>query len=421
MFILMNPKILLALASFSICFSLYAGIPQQHQLFPASRVNQYCPLPELIPIHIVKEVLNKESGALHKAVINKVLTILNCANLYNLQRNNILTVIDYSMPANEKRLWIFDLEQQKLLFHTYVSHGIKSGALSSTLFSNKYDSKSSSIGLYKTEKTYFGRDGLSLRLEGLDNGFNNNAFNRSIVMHGGWYVDEQFISKYGRAGRSWGCPAVPLNLAVPIINTIKNNSLLIVYYPSDDWFVKSKFLKCGKPTLLAQKNTTNPLNTNSHVSNSTEVISATSVQNRTTLIAPLDATKRDDVLLTEIHKNSTREENTAIVVMPANSYEQTFQVKAPLDRMLRRQINNNEYIALSTVELQKVNALNEIYFARPVITMVRGNYVTQMQLINLGKIKDIRFNGSNGFTFSFEAKNSINVKSTDRFIRWLGL
>ncbi len=391
----MNNKLLLVLANTLTCFSLHATVI----------THPYCPKPQPITMHDIHELLHKEAGTLHKAVINKVLTILNCVNQYNVEHNNILTVIDYSLAANEKRLWIFDLEQRKLLFHTYVSHGIKSGALLSTVFSNKYDSKTSSIGLYKTQKTYYGRDGLSLRLDGLDSGFNSNASNRSIVIHGGWYVDEKFIKKYGRAGRSWGCPALPLNLAEPIINTIKNNSLLIVYYPSDDWFLKSKFLKCGK--LAPQHNIT-----------SLEAA-----------IQPVmdDSKNRDDVLLTTIHSNSSKEENTAVVVMSADSYKRIFQTKAPLDRMLRRQIDTKEYIALSTTELQNVNALNEIYFARPVITMIRGNYVTQMHIINLGKIYDIRLNGGSGYTVYLEEnpsshlKTSISLKSTDRFIRWLGL
>ena len=108
-------------------------------------------------------------------------------------------------------------KEKKLLFHTYVSHGITSGTLLTNYFSNKYNSKASSIGVYKTEKAYYGREGLSLRLDGLDRSFNDNASNRSVVMHGGWYVDEHFIKKYGRPGRSWGCPALPLNFINPLL------------------------------------------------------------------------------------------------------------------------------------------------------------------------------------------------------------
>lgn len=142
-------------------------------------------------------MLHNEAPHLNQQVINKVLMTLKCANDYNVDHNHILTIIDYSMPSNEKRLWVFDLKDRKLLFHTYVSHGIKSGALVSNYFSNQYNSKASSIGVYQTLQSYYGRDGLSLRLDGLDRSFNDNASNRSVVMHSGWYVEESFIKNTG--------------------------------------------------------------------------------------------------------------------------------------------------------------------------------------------------------------------------------
>src|SRR3990167_3161690 len=137
----------------------------------------------------------KEQKSLNSALVDKVLTTLVCSKMHHVDHNNILTIIDYSLPSSEKRLWIFDLKAKKLLFYTYVSHGITSGSLRSEYFSNKYNSRASSIGVFKTEQAYYGREGLSLKLEGLDRGFNDNAFNRYIVMHGGWYVNEPFIKK----------------------------------------------------------------------------------------------------------------------------------------------------------------------------------------------------------------------------------
>ena len=385
--------------------ALVAAFPSLHaaedlqQLLSQVGVYPYCPAPQAISLHAIKEMLYQKATFLNAAVINKVLTILKCTNRYNIEHNNILTVIDYSLPANEKRLWIFNLAEKKLLFHTYVSHGIKSGALLSTLFSNKYDSKSSSLGVYKTEQTYRGRDGLSLRLAGLDNGFNSNASNRYIVMHGSWYVDENFIKKYGRSGRSWGCPAVPLDLTEPIINTIKDESLLIVYYPNDDWLTKSKFLRCGK------------------LSPQQDMVSQGAVSK------PVidDSVKRDAILFADIHKNGTGEENTAVAVLSADNYARIFQLKAPLDRMLRRQIDKIEYIALSPAEFAKIKECNQVYFARPVIKMIKGYYETQMDILNFGKITQISLNGDSGYTVHFDTKNSLVLRSTDRFIRWLGL
>lgn len=280
----------------------------------------------------VQDMLQREADTLSPAVIDKVITALKCATEHNVDRNNILTVIDYSLPSNQKRLWVFDLQAKKLLFHTYVSHGIKSGTLFTRYFSNKNDSKASSLGVYKTEKSYYGREGLSLKLAGLDKNFNDNAASRYIVMHGGWYMDENFIKRYGRAGRSWGCPAVPLTLYQPIINTIKENSLLVIYYPSDDWFVRSKFLTCGKMDAAVNR-----------------VQSATQLQQ-----PPQDVDLREDILFADMNKNNQREEEDPIVVMSADSYERVFHAQAPLGRMLRRQINNSEYIALSKAEFNRL-------------------------------------------------------------------
>lgn len=369
------------------------------------------------PLIEIKNMLHKEANTLSEAVIDKVIKTLACAREYNVEHNNILTIIDYSLPSSEKRLWVFSINDMKLLFHTYVSHGIKSGELLSMYFSNKYNSKASSIGVYKTEKAYRGREGLSLRLDGLERSFNDNASNRAVVMHGGWYVEENFIKKYGRAGRSWGCPAVPLNLRDDIINTIKDNSLFVVYYPSDSWFVKSKFLTCNIPYSAKQWVKTEP---------------------DSTMIA-LDNEGREEVLFAQTGRSINREDSEPIVAMTADNYANIFHTQAPLKRMLRRQINKEEYIALSNTEFNSLvtnntmakseseNSLRLVYFVIPVVKMQRGYYVTEMHLVNLGKIKEVKFNTSNqtpqhkSYTVYFEEKPAVNLRATNRFIRWLGL
>lgn len=353
----------------------------------------------------IEEMLRKKAPTLNTMVINKVLATLTCAKEYNVAHNNILTIIDYSLPSSEKRLWVFDLNSEELLFYTYVSHGIKSGTLLSNYFSNKYDSKASSIGVYTTDQAYYGREGLSLRLDGLDRGFNDNASNRSIVMHGGWYMDENFIKKYGRAGRSWGCPALPLHLTTPIINTIKDNSLFVIYYPSDDWFLKSKFLNCHHFSPLQS-----------------------SYKLEAEEKPPTE--QREAVLFAGLSKH-----NEAIVVMAADHYERIFHTKAPLERMLRRQIENMEYIALSNTEFKNLVSSNDkdslsfIYFVVPEVKMQRGYYVTEMKIVPLGRIKEVRphIDSTNiaepikNYTVDFEEKSSVNLRTTDQFIRWLGL
>lgn len=160
-----------------------------------------------------------------------------------IQNKEYLTIIDYSMPSSEKRLWVLDLQNQKVLYYTYVAHGKNSGENYSTKFSDDPKSQESSIGVYITKNTYFGHNGNSLVLAGLDKGFNDRAEARGIVMHPAPYVDENILENYGRIGRSWGCPALNPQIAQPIINTIKNGSVMLVYYPDRNWLQKSRYLQ----------------------------------------------------------------------------------------------------------------------------------------------------------------------------------
>ncbi|MGI4734471.1 MAG: murein L,D-transpeptidase catalytic domain family protein [Janthinobacterium lividum] len=139
-----------------------------------------------------------------------------------------LTVVDFDLPSTEKRLWVLDLNSNKILFHTLVAHGHNSGENGANQFSNTDQSNMSSLGFYVTGQEYEGKHGHSLRLQGLDEGFNTNAFARSIVMHGADYVSESFIKQTGRLGRSLGCPALPLDQYSQIIDQVKGGSCLFL-------------------------------------------------------------------------------------------------------------------------------------------------------------------------------------------------
>lgn len=154
----------------------------------------------------------------------------------------ILSIVDFSQPSTQKRLYVIDLLARKLLFHTYVSHGRNSGDLQANQFSNVNSSLQSSLGFYQTLSTYYGKHGLSLRIRGLEKDFNDNALARSIVFHGADYVCEDFIRKTGRLGRSEGCPAVSNDMSTPIIQAIKGGSCLFLYYPDMAYLTKSSFL-----------------------------------------------------------------------------------------------------------------------------------------------------------------------------------
>lgn len=154
----------------------------------------------------------------------------------------VISIVDLSQPSTKKRLYVVDLLNKKLLFNTYVSHGRNSGDLLANRFSNTNSSFQTSLGFYQTLKTYMGKHGLSLQLKGMEKGFNDNAYNRNIVLHGADYVCEEFIRKTGRLGRSQGCPAVPYSVSKGIIQAVKDGTCLFVYSPNDDYLKKSTFL-----------------------------------------------------------------------------------------------------------------------------------------------------------------------------------
>jgi len=159
-----------------------------------------------------------------------------------IQKNNILTIIDFSLPSSKKRLFVIDLVNGQLLFNTFVSHGKNSGTVLATRFSNAFNSLKSSLGFYTTADTYNGKHGYSLRLEGLEAGINDNAYNRGIVIHSAKYVTEKVVNERGFIGRSQGCPAIPEALKKPIIETIRNGSCLFVYSPDKFYASHSKLL-----------------------------------------------------------------------------------------------------------------------------------------------------------------------------------
>jgi hypothetical protein len=153
-----------------------------------------------------------------------------------------LTVIDFSRPSTEKRLWVYDLRSRELLFHEHVAHGRGSGENLPTQFSNVPESYRSSLGLFRTGEAYIGKHGLSLRLDGLEPGINDRARERAIVIHGADYVNAATARAQGRLGRSLGCPAVRPEIVKSLINAVKDGGLLFAYYPSQAWLEASTYL-----------------------------------------------------------------------------------------------------------------------------------------------------------------------------------
>ena len=150
-----------------------------------------------------------------------------------LNNESILSIVDFSLPSSQKRLFVLDMENGALLYQTFVAHGRNSGKEYARQFSNKPESFKSSLGFYVTKNTYFGQHGFSLRLEGEEKGINDNAMKRAIVIHSADYVDKKLISTQGYIGRSLGCPALPKDVYKPIITKIKDGSCLFVYSPGN--------------------------------------------------------------------------------------------------------------------------------------------------------------------------------------------
>ena len=155
--------------------------------------------------------------------------------------HNIITIVDYTKPSTEKRFFVIDISKRKLLFEEFVAHGKKTGENRALYFSDKPGSLQSSPGFFITGGTYYGKHGYSLKLKGMEKGINNNAEKRAVVMHGAWYVSDEFLKKYGRLGRSWGCPALDRKVVGKVIDKIKSGTTLFVY-AGEKWVRKSELL-----------------------------------------------------------------------------------------------------------------------------------------------------------------------------------
>ncbi len=160
----------------------------------------------------------------------------------DLDKRQILTIVDYTKPSTARRLWVLDLNTHTVLFNDYVAHGQNSGGNYANAFSDSPGSLASSLGVFLTESTYSGKHGYSLRIKGLEKGFNDRAESRDIVFHRADYATAKFAQAHGRLGRSWGCFAVSPAIADSLIHTIKNGTLVFAYYPDPSWLAKSQFL-----------------------------------------------------------------------------------------------------------------------------------------------------------------------------------
>lgn len=233
---------------------LSASVPASGFISMASRLpainthitiidNNTEPLSLLLSKKDLYDKLGLENLGLSRKVFEMALKGMDKLNRKDRIKNPILSIADFSKPSTEKRLFVIDLIQGELVFHTWVAHGRNSGTSRAQYFSNKPRSRKSSLGFYITRNPYMGSNGYSLKLEGVEPGVNHNAGARGIVIHGADYVSEHFIGMQGYLGRSQGCPAVTPELNEPLINTIKQGSCLFIYYPSPNYLSHSALLR----------------------------------------------------------------------------------------------------------------------------------------------------------------------------------
>jgi len=216
---------------------LSAETPTESPIASATPVQEY-----------IRSVYNSfdfsKAGNLKFEVFEKAMTgylNLRAAGKLNARRP-ILTVCDFTRSSADYRMWVLDLQSKKILFHHYVAHGQGTGDEFARAFSNINESHQSSLGFYVTGDTYQGEHGVSLRLNGMDAGWNSAAYQRAIVVHGAAYVCSDFVKAQGRIGRSWGCPAVSSQLAPQIISAIRGGTALYIYYPNKQYLKSSPWL-----------------------------------------------------------------------------------------------------------------------------------------------------------------------------------
>jgi hypothetical protein len=209
---------------------------------PQLRAAQSSPCGGKPPASLMQSLLRQAPG-LRSEVLELALDATACAEERGLvKRKNLLTVIDYSLPSSQPRLFVFDLGAKRILFRELVAHGKNSGGDNANFFSNSSGSLATSLGLFVTADTYFGNNGYSLRLKGLEEGINDMAWDRAIVMHGASYVSREAVKALGRLGRSWGCPAVRKEVAKKMIDTLRGGSPIFAYYPDKHWLKSSEFV-----------------------------------------------------------------------------------------------------------------------------------------------------------------------------------
>ena len=260
----MKSKVYAVLASL-LAVSAFQAVKAERLPTPFELAKQALLATKPAPAPLWQE-LAKLAPTADAAVLRMAVDAMTCAVKTGQQNAERLAVIDFAKPSTEIRLWVFDLASKQLLFSELVAHGRNSGANYANAFSDRTGSHASSLGLYRTLSPYMGKHGYSLRLAGLEPGYNANALSRAIVIHGADYVSDTFAKQQGRLGRSHGCPAVRTAVATSIVDSLKGGNYVFAYYPDAQWLKTSRFLACDGPkTFVAEGGGTTPATDSAHV------------------------------------------------------------------------------------------------------------------------------------------------------------
>ncbi|MCW2120254.1 murein L,D-transpeptidase catalytic domain family protein [Flavobacterium sp. 7A] len=229
---------ILASSFFVICLSLFLNFSytDAKELKGSARVNLKdvaVVVPQTTEERVYENLHSNDFALPDFKIFNQALKGFYLLKEKGLIKRNILTLIDFSLSSNKERLWVIDLDTNTIMFNSLVAHGRNSGDEYAADFSNRPESFKSSLGFYATAEIYTGKHGMSLRLDGLEKGLNDNARERAVVIHGADYVSNSFIKNNKRLGRSLGCPAIPVELTNKIIQTIKDKSCLFIYHSSN--------------------------------------------------------------------------------------------------------------------------------------------------------------------------------------------
>ncbi len=253
----MKSRVVPVLIATALCIAAVPFVPRSETVVAAAQLRSSesappesapSPRPAILRTAVPSpiSVQDAEAAGVSLDVLNLALGAVQCGVANgDLAAPPTLTLIDYSRPSTEPRLWVFDLRSGTLLFKELVAHGKGSGENMAEHFSDSMNSHQSSLGLFVTRDTYIGNNGYSLRLDGLEPGFNSRARERAIVMHGAAYVNAEFAQRQGRLGRSWGCPALREAVARRVIDTVRDGGVVFSYYPDTDWLKRSRFLNCA--------------------------------------------------------------------------------------------------------------------------------------------------------------------------------